>query len=339
MYLSVSPGKAFVQGLYNCQFQVRLLFLEIAGGGVFFMTDNQIRSIFRRLFWEKLVGFCADLNQSVTLILVPGTHSRPISLKFRPIWVVLLVVSLLGIGVGGTLVLSSRAKSRLVKAALVGELEENRKALDDVHVQIEDMVQLMDQFQNTMSLFDSNRSDLGTDFRAQDFTDVTAAVGMAGATNMSDVERLQLVNASIQNSMAPLKDSLNLLANQKRLLSELPTAWPVKNLKREFRFCLGRILNRSTAVAGICTVALILLVAQVRQFLRLPMEKLLKSIIALLVMEIMLLSSINMAYILCMPINKEFLLVLAILFRRAKRLALWARPDGLQAGTFTLRFA
>ena len=212
------------------------------------MTDNYIKNIFRRLFWEKLAGFYAALNQSVTLILVPGTHSRSVSLKFRPIWPVLFVISLLGIGVGGTLVLSSRAKSRLVKAALSGELEEKSQALDDVHGQIENMVQLMDRFQNTISLFDSGRSGLDTDFRAQDFTDVTAAVGMAGSSNMSDVERLQLVNASIQNSMAPLKDSLNLLANQQRLLSELPTAWPVKKSHARISFLFGPNLepvNRS----------------------------------------------------------------------------------------------
>ena len=203
------------------------------------MTDNQIKSIFRRLFLEKISGFYAGLNQSVTLILVPGTHSRPISLKFRPIWPVLFMIFVLSFGIGGALILSNQAKSRLVKAALTGELEDKRKALDDVHVQIEDMVQLMDQFQNTISLFNSGRSDLGTDFRAQDFTDVTSAVGMAGASNMSDIERLQLVNASIQNSMVPLKDSLNLLANQQRFLSELPTAWPVKKSQAQISFLFG----------------------------------------------------------------------------------------------------
>ena len=214
------------------------------------MTDNQIKRIFRRLLWERISRFCAGLSQNVTLILVPGTHSRPISLKFRPIWPLLFVIFVLGIGIGGTLVLSSQARSRLVKAALSGELEDKSQALDDVHVQIEDMVQLMDRFQNTMSLLGSGTQepDLATDFRAQDFTDITAAVGMVGSSNMSDVERLQLLNTSIENSMSPLRESLNLLSNQQRLLSELPTAWPVKRSQAQISFLFGPNLepiNRS----------------------------------------------------------------------------------------------
>ena len=195
------------------------------------MTDNEIKRIFRRFIERRVMALFAWLNQTVTLILVPSSHSHSIALKFRPLWPILFLFLVVAIGGGATVILSNGAKARLAEASLAGELDNSRKALDDVHNQVESMVQLMDRFQNTISLFDpeSSESGLGTDYSAQDFTDITAAVGMVGSGNMSDVDRLKLLNSAIENSMSPLKESLSLLASQRRLLAELPTMWPVKN--------------------------------------------------------------------------------------------------------------
>ncbi|MEM9424284.1 MAG: M23 family metallopeptidase [Spirochaetota bacterium] len=195
------------------------------------MTDNKIKRIFRRFVKSKITELFAWLNQSVTLILVPSSHRHPITLKFRPLWPIMLCAILAVVGWRSAVVLSNNTKARLAKASLAGELDVSRKALDDIHNQIESMVQLMDRFQNTVSPFnsESQESGLGTDYSAQDFTDITAAVGIMGSGNMNDVDRLKLLNASIENSMAPLKESLSLLGSQQRLLRELPTMWPVKN--------------------------------------------------------------------------------------------------------------
>ncbi len=195
------------------------------------MTDSKIRRLFHQLIQSKLRAGLAWLNQTVTIILVPSTHSHSITVKFRPLWSVLILIALTGVGVTSAVVLSNSTTARLAKASLAGELENSRQALDDVHSQVENMVALMDQFQSTISLFDSKSQDpgLGTDHSAQDFIDITSAVGMMGSSNMSDIERLKLLNSSLESSMSPLKESLSLLANQQRLLRELPTRWPVKN--------------------------------------------------------------------------------------------------------------
>ncbi|WGK68357.1 M23 family metallopeptidase [Candidatus Haliotispira prima] len=210
------------------------------------MTDNKIKRIFRQHVQSRAIAVYAWLSQTVTLILVPGTHSRAVTVKFRPLWPIIFLISVAVVGAMSTVVLSNSAKTRLVRASLAGELDDSRQVLDDVHSQVESMVQLMDRFQNTISLFDSELeggSDSGTDYSAQDFTDITAAVGMVGSSNMSDIDRLKLLNSSMENSMSPLKESLSLLANQQRLLRELPTMWPVKNRQARISFLFGPNLD------------------------------------------------------------------------------------------------
>ncbi len=194
------------------------------------MTDKKISLVFQRLFKNKFLAIFTWLNQTVTLILIPSSHSNSIVLKFRPLWMILFLVIVVAVGGSSAVILSNSAKAKLVTASLSGKLDDSRKALNDVHNQVESMVQLMDRFQNTISLFDSTSKGgiPSTNHNMQDFTDITAAVGLVGSGNMNDVERLRLLNSSIENSISPLKESFNLLVNQQRLLSELPTMWPVK---------------------------------------------------------------------------------------------------------------
>ena len=209
------------------------------------MTDDKIKSVFRHFVRRRLVALLAWSNQRVPLILVPASHSNPIVLNFRPLWPILFLLVVAVIVGTSAIVLSNGARTHLAKATLARELDDSRKALDDVHSQIENMLQLMDRFQNTISLLrsDSNESNIGADYSPQDFIDITAAAGMVGSSNMSDVERLKLLNAAIENSIAPLRKSLSLLANQQQLLIELPTMWPVKNHQGRISFLFGPNLD------------------------------------------------------------------------------------------------
>ena len=198
------------------------------------MTDKKITQFFnRRISMSYILPLMKQLGQPLTLILVPSSHRGSVVLKFRPIWLLLSLVLLIIVTISSLTVFSNNTKAQLVRASLTRELNSSRKKLVDIHTEVEGMVNLIDRFQNAISIFgtpENTKNDNNiTGNLSQDITNITATVGVKNSDYLNDIERLKLLSSSINKSIQPLEISMNALASQQNLLKELPTRWPVKD--------------------------------------------------------------------------------------------------------------
>lgn len=203
---------------------------------------NTLKKLFKRLVAKVLRW----LNQTITLVLIPDSYQRTLTIRFKPLWPLLFLATLAILSARSFALVSTAAHDKITTASLASELETSRSELRDVHGEVDNMVQLMDRLQNTLGALGKGQStgkDESLQSPDQDFMDITASAGLISNSKMSDIERLRMLNAFIEDTMSPLKESLSLLANERRLLSELPTVWPVKGHSGHISFLFGPNLD------------------------------------------------------------------------------------------------
>lgn len=188
------------------------------------------------------------LNQVVIVVLIPEGYKYTFTIRFRPFWPILFLLLVAFIGGASSIVLVQSAKLKLAVTSAERESNRNREELSSINSEIDGMVELMSRFQNTLSVLKDEEKQIASRGGSgnRDFIDVTSAVGVMGNTQMSDLDRLKSLNVAIEDSLSPLKKTLQLLENERKLLRELPTFWPVDSDNMRISFLFGPNLDPIT---------------------------------------------------------------------------------------------
>lgn len=178
--------------------------------------------LFRR-FW--LWSF-----QNITIVLIPDSKHQQICMVFKPIIPLSALTIIVAVVVLGLFSAFKQGKTEVALAATVGELEDTSRDLDSIRFQVDKMLNVMDDLHEALKgLREQKKSQFsGVNPESGDFSNLSEGRILTRQDRISDSEILAALNNSISDSIDPLRETINLVKNQKDLLTVIPTLWPVQ---------------------------------------------------------------------------------------------------------------
>ena len=197
---------------------------------------------------EKTWGW---LNQKVTLMLISDSKHKPIHFAFKPILPItigLFLAIFISIGIYS---FSLLGKDRLYLAQASLESQQKEEDVSRIENNLEKTVKLINNFKELLSTLREERENNFKNEKENldngDFLSLKESDNKAlDLSSMSSTEQLNILQSSIQESILPLKETLSLISSQSRLLTELPTMWPVIKGQGHISFLFGPNLDPVT---------------------------------------------------------------------------------------------
>ena len=182
--------------------------------------------------WRR---FWAMGRQNFTIMLIPHSERKIVNFKISVF--ALAFVGILGLGVMGAFLwyaTSYTGINRLL-AQKSGHLEAAQVNLDQVREEVAQLRSVAHQFEETLN---STMNVVGiaspqTTATTQTHGDLASLVGLQQSTAGAgrEIGELKNLREYLATSNAPLSQISNVLSSQKSLLVDIPTLWPLKDVK------------------------------------------------------------------------------------------------------------
>ncbi|HON89892.1 MAG TPA: M23 family metallopeptidase [Spirochaetia bacterium] len=170
-------------------------------------------------------------KRSISILVIPHSEKKTVSFKLSMFGFSILLAGFaaLMIFVGYSLAHYGTLNAEL--AAKANSLQTTQSTLDSMRDSVTSLIKTSKQFQVTMdAIFNQigvNTNTSGTGTAQGDLASIISNSKTAGSS-LPELNYVQNLNSYLEQSIDPLTDLSNLIKAQGTILSEFPSAWPVK---------------------------------------------------------------------------------------------------------------
>jgi len=176
-----------------------------------------------------------------TVMLIPHSERRIFNFQVNVFTLILFLLLICGMGIGFFALSTRYTSTEQVLSNRTQKLQAAQANLELVREEVAELQRAARKFQGSLT---TTLETLGISLPKQSSPDIqqgdlSSFLSMNGADDASlrEINQIKTIRSVLESSIDPLKELKNVLSNQKDLLLDIPTLWPVKGVR-------GRITQR-----------------------------------------------------------------------------------------------
>lgn len=173
-------------------------------------------------------------RQKYTIMLVPHSEKQTIRFQVSLFTVFFVGIILLGLLTGFFWISLDFSDKEIIMASQSRDLSKTEASLDSIRDEVGQLIVSADIFKesanNTISILELNENVGNPTTHGGDLSSLFS-IDQGDRDTLTEITNLKTLRTSLENFTSSLDDMSLKLAGQKNLLSDIPTGWPLKDVK------------------------------------------------------------------------------------------------------------
>lgn len=198
--------------------------------------------------WGKISdSFKRFGSQKFTIMLVPHSEKKTVNLHISQSALCFIIVLLIALLAGSFWFSLNLSSKEALLATVSRDLAETEASLDIIREEVGGLVTSAERFRTSLSqtMGILGFTEVANSPAATGNGDLSSlfAIQQSSGNTIAEVQDLQALQDSLNDSAVSLEDISLILANQKELLSDIPTIWPLKEVRGWVTQIFGPSIN------------------------------------------------------------------------------------------------